>query len=141
MAQERQKILVIAEDDDEDFLLLERVFKKLQFNVSIVRVRDGFELLDYLRQHKESHLLVLLDLNMPRKSGREVLREVKSNDALCHIPIVVLTNSQAETDLADCYRFGANSFLRKPVEQAKFIEMMEVFRRYWLEISTLPFED
>lgn len=110
------------------------------------RVRDGEELLRYLRHGGEfsrgtqtpEPSLILLDLNMPKMDGREALREIKSDPALHHIPVVVLTTSRAEEDVVRSYKFGVNSFITKPLTFLGLVEAMKVLGRYWFEVVELP---
>lgn len=129
--------IVVAEDDDDDFLLIEDALGKGTILRAIRRVRDGEELLELLNGRPHP-LLILLDLNMPRKDGREVLREIKSDPALRRIPVVILTTSGAEADLTQAYDLGVNSFIRKPASFERLVESMGVLKRYWLEVVRLP---
>jgi CheY-like chemotaxis protein len=109
-------------------------------------VEDGEELMDYLRrqgryadpEQSPRPGLVLLDLNMPRKDGREALREIKSDPELRRIPIVVMTTSKAEEDIFRSYDLGANSYISKPVTFEALVELMKVLGRYWIEFVELP---
>jgi CheY-like chemotaxis protein len=109
-------------------------------------VENGEELLDYLKRRGRfappasapSPGLILLDLNMPRKDGREALREIKEDPELCTIPVVILTTSKADTDIARIYELGANSFIAKPVSFDGLVDVMRVLGRYWFEIVELP---
>jgi CheY-like chemotaxis protein len=110
-------------------------------------VYDGQELLDYLRREgayagpsfdAPRPGLILLDLNMPKKDGREALAEIKANEALRRIPVVVLTTSKDEEDVLRTYDLGVNSFITKPVTFAGLVEVMRTWTRYWLEIVELP---
>lgn len=109
-------------------------------------VRDGEELMDYLYQRSQyadpssspRPGLILLDLNMPRKDGREALREIKSDSNLRQIPVVVLTTSKAEEDIYRSYDLGANSFITKPVTFASLVEVIKTIGKYWFEIVELP---
>lgn len=123
-----------------DALAESRVVNDLRF------VHDGTELLDYL-YHRGQYVdhaaspspgLILLDLNMPRKDGREALREIKADPDLRRIPIVVLTTSKAEEDIYRTYDLGANSFITKPVSFEGLVNVMREIGRYWIEIVELP---
>jgi len=112
----------------------------------VYRVKDGEQLMDFLR-HRGAYgdqrsspqpSLILLDLNMPRKDGREALREIKSDPALRHYPVVVLTTSHAEEDVVRSYELGVNSFITKPVTFQGLLEAVRVLGRYWFEIVELP---
>jgi CheY-like chemotaxis protein len=107
-------------------------------------VENGEELLDYLLQRGKYDAqtprpgLILLDLNMPVKDGREVLGEIKTNATLRRIPVVVLTTSRADTDIDRIYNLGANSFITKPVRYESLVEVMRAISQYWLKIVELP---
>jgi len=106
-------------------------------------VRDGVEALDFLN-HRNGHAaaprpdLILLDLNLPRKNGREVLSEIKSDPMLCHIPVVILTTSAAEEDVLKSYDLHANSYITKPVELNELLHVLRSIEDYWLSVVTLP---
>ena len=146
MPQSKPRTILIAEDDDDDYLLTEQGLKEARFVNPLQRVRDGQELVNYLQRRPPYNdraayprpALVLLDLNMPRKDGREALREIKSDPRLRHIPIVVLTTSKAEEDIVRSYELGVNSFITKPVTFQGLVEAVKVLGRYWFELVTLP---
>ncbi len=138
-------IILMADDDDDDFLLTKKALGESRLLNTLVRVVDGEELLDYLYrrgkytpQNAPRPGVILLDLNMPRKDGREALKEIKSNDNLCHIPIVVFTTSKAEEDVYRLYQLGVNSFITKPVTFDNLTEVMVALGKYWFEIVELP---
>ncbi len=138
--------ILIAEDDDEDFLLAQKAFEHIQLGVTLHRVHDGEELMEFLRQRarqggaaKDSIVLLLLDLNMPRKDGREALREIKSSPELRSLPVVVLTTSRTPEDVALAYQLGVNSFIRKPFSFPELVETIASLTKYWLEVVELPF--
>jgi two-component system, response regulator len=138
--------ILLADDDEEDRMLTadalaeSRVLNDLRF------VEDGEELLDYLYRrgsYSAPHAapmpgLILLDLNMPRKDGREALKEIKADPELRRIPIIVLTTSKAEEDIYRTYDLGANSFISKPVQFSSLVDVMKEIKRYWIEIVELP---
>jgi CheY-like chemotaxis protein len=142
-------VIVLAEDDDDDYVLTKDALQESQVSNDLHRVADGEELMDYLSrrglyEHPESSptaCLILLDLNMPRKDGRECLREIRANPALRHLPVVILTTSKAEEDVAGCYAEGVSSFIRKPVSFEGLVTAMKVLGRYWFEIVEMPTED
>lgn len=147
MIKSRRKKLVIlmAEDDVEDRMLVEEAWEEAHVLNELRFVTDGEELLDYLK-HKNQFAdkansprpgLILLDLNMPRKDGREALREMKSDPELRHIPVVVLTTSKAEEDIIRSYDLGVNSFITKPVTFEALVDIMKALKRYWFEIVEL----
>ncbi len=138
----RPFVLVIAEDDDDDFYLLQRALDEVRFGDRVWRARDGEELMGWLRggltRGIPERLLLLLDLNMPRKNGREALREIKEHPALRRMPVVVWTNSSAEEDILGSYDLGANAYLRKPATYAALIEAALALKRHWLDTADLP---
>ncbi len=141
--------ILLAEDDDDDYLLTTQALKEHRLVNTIHRVRDGVELLEYLHQQGEysgpedapSPSLILLDLNMPRKDGREALREIKSDPQLRRLPVVVLTTSRAQEDIVRSYDLGVNSFITKPVGFHGLIDAVKVLGRYWFEVVELPQEE
>ncbi len=138
--------LLLAEDDDDDYLLAKTAFENAAVSNDLLRVKDGVELIDFLlkrgayagRADDGKPLIILLDLNMPRMDGREALKTIKSNDALCGIPVIVMTTSKADEDIVKSYKLGACSYIRKPVDFGEFVEAAKVFKRYWLELIELP---
>ncbi len=136
----------MADDDEDDVLLTQKALQKGKLLNPLYTVRDGEELLDYLFHRGEfadetsfpRPGLILLDLNMPKKDGREALKEIKSDADLKDIPIVVFTTSKAEEDIYRSYKLGVNSFITKPVTFESLIEVMQMLGRYWFEIVTLP---
>lgn len=140
--------ILLADDDPYDCLMVKEALKESRLMNPFVTVEDGVELLEYLRrQDKFSHLagtdlpgLILLDLNMPRMDGREALKEIKSDEKLKHIPIVVLTTSKAEEDVFRTYNLGVNSFVTKPVTFDSLVDLMQQLGKYWFELVLLPHE-
>lgn len=138
-------VILMADDDDDDFLLTQKALKESKLLNRLVRVRDGEELIDYLMgrgEYAEADVerpgVILLDLNMPRKDGREALKEIKSNPDLNDIPVVVFTTSKAEEDVYRSYKLGVNSFITKPVTFDNLISVMTSLGKYWFEIVELP---
>ncbi len=134
--------ILMADDDPEDRLLAKEAMAKARLANDLRFVEDGEQLMDYLN-HRGPYLdiadsprpgLILLDLNMPKKDGREALQEIKSDPQLRGIPVVVLTSSKAEEDILRTYDLGANSFIVKPVSFQGLVEVMETLKRYWFEI-------
>lgn len=135
--------ILMADDDEEDCMLTQDALRESRLNNPIQFVRDGVELMAYLRQegeYKDARRpgLILLDLNMPRKDGREALVEIKADPRLRSIPIVILTTSKSENDVYRSYDLGANSFVTKPITFQALVEVMLVLGRYWFEIVELP---
>lgn len=138
--------ILIADDDEDDRMLVADAIKESRLSNPITFVEDGVELMDYLRREgRYSDLaaqplpgLILLDLNMPRKDGRTALGEIRADDTLRRIPVVVLTTSQAEEDILRTYGLGVNSFITKPVSFERLVEIVRVLGEYWFEIVALP---
>jgi len=140
----REKVILMAEDDLDDRLLARDALAECSLGGDLRFVDNGEELIDYLLQRGKFEAgaslpgLILLDLNMPLKDGREALREIKSHDSLRRIPVVVFTTSRADTDIALIYSLGANSFITKPVRYETLVEVMRTIGQYWLKTVELP---
>lgn len=135
--------ILLAEDSDDDILLTQEAFAGGKLINTLKVVRDGEEAMAYLRQdgeYKDVQLpgIVLLDINMPRKNGLEVLEEIKADPELRHIPVIMLTTSEREQDIAASYSHGACSFIKKPVRFDEFREVLEHFQVYWSLVARLP---
>ena len=139
-------LILIVDDDADDRLLIEDAFRDREVRNPRRYLTDGEQLMDYLRRRgiytdAGAHPipgLILLDLNMPRKDGREALREIKSDPALRHIPVVVLTTSKAAEDISRTYRDGGNSFITKPAMYTALLDLVRTLGNYWLRIVDLP---
>lgn len=145
-APTKTNVILMADDDDDDRLLAQDALFESHVPSDLRFVRNGEELLDYLF-HRGAYTegvdaprpgLILLDLNMPLKDGREALREIKSDPDLRRIPVVVLTTSQADTDVGAIYELGANSFISKPFQFETFVTVMKVLGQYWFDTVQLP---
>ena len=138
--------ILLADDDADDRVLAQDALKESRLANDLRFVENGEELLDYLRRRgpfadaatSPTPGLILLDLNMPRKDGREALMEIKSDPELRKIPVVVLTTSQAEEDIYRTYDLGVNSFITKPVMFESMVAVMKALGKYWFEIVELP---
>ena len=135
--------ILLVEDNDDDIVLTKEAFAAARLINVIHVVKDGEEAMAYLRQegvYRDSPkpVLVLLDINMPRKDGFEVLEEMKADPALRHIPVAMLTTSDREEDVLRSYIEGACSFIRKPVDFASFREALKKFSVYWALVVKLP---
>lgn len=138
--------ILVADDDPDDRLFIKEAIDEVRLANELTLVNDGVELMDYLHrrgayEYLSGHPLpglILLDLNMPRKDGREALQEIKSHPDLRRIPVVVLTTSKADEDVLRTYDLGANSFISKPVTFEKLVEVMTAVTNYWLQIVRLP---
>lgn len=142
-------VILLADDDPEDRLLTLRALKRSRLRNEIYTVEDGQELMDYLYRRgpyadparSPRPGLILLDLNMPRKDGREALQEIKSDSMLRRIPVVVLTTSNAEADILRSYDLGVNAFITKPVTFEELVRVLQVLGDFWFEIVRLPSVD
>jgi CheY-like chemotaxis protein len=138
--------ILLADDDADDRILAQDALKESRLANDMRLVENGEELMDYLLRRgayenpeaSPTPGLILLDLNMPRKDGREALREIKSNPDLRSIPVVVLTTSKAEEDIYRSYDLGVNSFITKPVTFDGLVNVMKALGKYWFEIVELP---
>lgn len=140
-------MILIADDDEDDRLLTKQALEEAHLSNDVRFVEDGEQLMDYLRRRgayagqdgkAPRPGLILLDLNMPKKDGRECLREIKSDDDLRDIPIVVLSTSREEEDIARSYQLGVNSFISKPVTFTGLVNALKVMGQYWFELVELP---
>jgi CheY-like chemotaxis protein len=135
--------VLLVEDDPGDVLLIQEAFADNKLRNQLHHVSDGVEALAFLRREDGYRDvprpdLVLLDLNLPRKDGREVLAEVKSDEALQHIPVVVLTTSKAEEDVLRSYKLHANAYVTKPVDFDRFIEVVRQIDEFFVTVVKLP---
>lgn len=137
--------ILVADDDEDDRNSIRKAWAKSRVANNLRFVEDGEELIEYLQRKGKYNdpassprpALILLDLNMPRKDGREALREIKATPELRHIPIVVLTTTQADQDIRRSYDLGANSVISKPVTFEALVEVLQVLGKYWIEIVDL----
>lgn len=127
-----EPLFLLAEDNRDDAELTREALKEADPRVTLHWVRDGEECLDYLRGDNPLPDLILLDLNMPRMDGREALREIKGNPAWRHIPVVILTTSEAETDVMESYQHHANAYIVKPITIDDLIDVMTQLSMFWL---------
>lgn len=140
------RVILLVEDNADDEALTLRALAKNRIANEVVVARDGVEALDYLfgtgthagRDTTALPQVVLLDLNLPRLGGLEVLRRLRSEPATAMVPVVVLTSSKEDRDLVDSYRLGANSYVRKPVDFVEFVEAARQLGLYWLVLNEAP---
>jgi CheY-like chemotaxis protein len=145
MASNRSRLIeiLLVEDNPGDVRLTKEALQDAKVRNTMETVPDGVEAMAFLRkegryQHSTRPDLILLDLNLPKKSGLEVLKEVKADEDLRRIPVVVLTTSQAEQDIVKSYDLHANAYIAKPVELCQFIAVVKAIEDFWLEIVRLP---
>ncbi len=135
--------ILLVEDSPEDFETTQRAFRRSGLKNPIFRCADGDEALDFLfRRGRHAGApppgVILLDLNLPGTDGREVLSEIKADPELKQIPVIVLTTSSDDRDVAACYKAGANSYIQKPVDLDGFMRAIERLNDYWFEVVILP---
>lgn len=135
--------ILLVEDNPADIRLIKEVFKDTDSNNEIFVVKDGVDVMDFLNQKSRFQDvpkpdIILLDLNLPRKDGREVLREIKENDDFKYIPIVVLTTSSSKEDVIKTYGNHANCYITKPVDFDRFLKVIKSIEDFWLKIIELP---
>lgn len=138
--------ILVADDDEDDRDLIRKAWQKTRAANDLRFVEDGEQLMDYLNQEGSYRdpasaprpAVILLDLNMPRKDGREALRDIKADPALRQIPIIILTTSQADEDIFRSYDLGANSYIAKPVTFGALVDVLQVLGNYWIDIVNLP---
>ncbi len=145
-ATKRTLTIVLADDDVDDCLLTKEALAESHAVINLRFVHDGEQLMEYLHQRGRYATpddatrpdLILLDLNMPRMNGREALEEIKSDARLRSIPVVILTTSSADEDIARSYNLGANSFVTKPVTFQSLVRTMQTLSNYWFDLVALP---
>lgn len=137
--------ILLVEDNLDDVLIAQRALARSRLTNDLHLVRDGQEALDLLfRRGPYEHDttpqpdLILLDLNVPKMNGLEVLERIRADECTASIPVIMLTASIREEDVAMSYRLGANTYIQKPVEFERFMHVVEVLGEYWIEIATLP---
>jgi two-component system, chemotaxis family, response regulator Rcp1 len=145
MSQTKIRVLLV-EDNPTDALIMREGLVSAEMHSTLDTVSDGVEAMDFLHrrgEHVNAHRpdLVLLDLNMPRKGGREVLTEMKADDSLKNIPVVVLTTSKSSEDVSKAYGLHANCYISKPVDFDEFTRAMRTIRKFWFSVATLPKEE
>ncbi|HVF03107.1 MAG TPA: response regulator [Rubrobacteraceae bacterium] len=141
-----EKVILLVEDNPDDELLTRRALKKNNIGNEVVVARDGVEALDYLfgtgahegRDLSELPQVMLLDLKLPKIDGLDVLRRVRADERTRLLPVVILTSSREQQDLVNGYGCGANSYIRKPVDFAQFIEAVRQLGLYWLVLNETP---
>jgi len=140
------KAILLVEDNPDDEVLTRRALKKNNIGNEVIVARDGAEALDYLfatgtYEGRDPSILpqvVLLDLKLPKVDGLEVLRRIRANERTKLLPVVILTSSKEQRDLVDGYGYGANSYIRKPVDFAQFVEAVRQLGLYWLVLNETP---
>jgi CheY-like chemotaxis protein len=138
--------ILLVEDNAADIKITQRALRESASHVQLIVVRDGQEAVEYLLR-QGSHAqdgswrrpdLILLDLNLPRLTGREVLERIRSTADLKSVPVVILTTSRRAEEIQDLYAAGANTYIEKPQDFARFVEVLQTIQRYWLDTALLP---
>jgi chemotaxis family two-component system response regulator Rcp1 len=134
--------LLLVEDSPSDVRLIREVLKEAKMQVQINVARDGVEALEYMRQTELGSCvrpdIILLDLNLPRKNGREVLAELKESTSFRQIPVLVMTSSQADEDIRECYALNANCYITKPGNLSQYFQVVRAIENFWFLTATLP---
>lgn len=143
MQRSRPVNILLIEDNPGDVRLAQEAFKEGKIKVDLNVVMDGLEAIKFLRkeqsyQNTKTPDLILLDLNLPKKDGREVLSEIKSDPTLRRIPVVILTTSSAEQDILNSYNLHVNCYVNKPVDFDKFFDIIQKIEEFWLRTAILP---
>lgn len=138
--------ILLVEDNEGDVILTTEAFENAKVLTEISVVRDGKAAMDFLRKEGDYFNvtepdLMLLDLNLPRKNGLEVLQFVKSNSSLMHIPVIILSTSSSEIDIDKCYENYANCYITKPVDIENFLSVISRIENFWLSIVKLPMKN
>jgi chemotaxis family two-component system response regulator Rcp1 len=139
---QRRKILLV-EDNLADAKLAIKIFKETDDSHEVIHVIDGEKAMSYLRLSAQGlgesqPDLVILDLNLPGKNGREILAEIKNHEDLKHIPVIILTSSDSDSDIYESFKAHANSYVKKSVDLFEFIEVLRSFKKFWLQSAKLP---
>ncbi len=143
MAQQRTVEILLVDDNIGDVVLTKEALKAAEFASHVSVVRDGIEAIEFLRHsgkfaNARRPDLILLDINMPRKNGCEVLEEIRCDEDLRLIPIVILTSSEAEEDIRRSYELGANCFVTKPADLDEMVKVVQAINHFWITIARLP---
>tara|TARA_R110001599_G_C12272062_1_gene661595 strand:+ start:8204 stop:8647 length:444 start_codon:yes stop_codon:yes gene_type:complete len=143
MIEGRAVEILMAEDSPGDVLLTRKALERSKLKINLHAVSDGVEAIQFLRREGEytdvpTPDIVFLDLNMPRKDGREVLTEIKTDAMLRHIPVVILTTSDSEQDIERSYELNANCYITKPVDMDQFVKVVSSIEDFWFTIVKLP---
>ncbi len=133
------KKIILVEDNIANMELTKLAFRKLELPLEVIHVFDGYELIDLLENSNlEDVALILLDLNMPKLGGLEVLKIMDENEELCKLPVIVFSTSSNEEDVYACYEFGANAYVNKPIDINEFHKTIEAIAHFWGDVNVLP---
>ena len=143
LSRTRPAEILLVEDNENDVILTRLAFKQAKLAIRLHHVQDGEQCMAFLHKQGEYTTaptpdIILLDLNMPRMDGREVLAEISDDENLRHLPVVILTTSSAEQEILKMYKLRCSSYIIKPVDFAQFVRVIQLFADYWLEVVVLP---
>ena len=133
----KNRRILMAEDNEEHYLLTREVIQEAGLPIELLWVKDGEELMAFLRQNLSPEL-ILLDLNMPKKSGKEALAEIRAEARFRRIPVVIFSTSGSDEDVQSTYDLGANSYIQKPVGFDPYVRVMRSLYEYWFDVSKIP---
>jgi len=132
-----KKRVIVADDDDDDRMLVQSAFQENRIDLQVHFALDGTDLMEILNKDSiEKPIFILLDLNMPKKNGKEVLKEIKEDPALKKIPVIIFTTAKNESEIRKCYELGANTYIVKPDTQAELRKVIANLSAYWLDTAT-----
>lgn len=144
----KDKYILLVEDNDDDIELTKLAFEENKFANDIKVIKDGEEALNFLLRKGNNELeelgkpvFILLDINLPKVNGMDILTHLKKDDFIRHVPVIMLTTSQEEDDIVKSYELGANSYVRKPVNYQEFVNVINSLGIYWLAINQIPYKD
>jgi two-component system, chemotaxis family, response regulator Rcp1 len=143
LAHTRPAEILLVEDNENDVILTRLAFQRAKLAVQLRHVKDGEDCMAFLRKQGQYATaptpdIILLDLNMPRMDGREVLAEISGDESLRHLPVVILTTSSAEREILKMYRLRCSSYIIKPLDFEQFVRVIRLFSDYWLTVVVLP---
>jgi CheY-like chemotaxis protein len=140
MKTTRKEFILVAEDDADDRYLMQTAFNEKGYTEKIEFVENGVELLKFLESvaNAEYPGFILLDLNMPKKDGREALKEIKQHPVFKKIPVIVFTTTKNDTEIKRCYELGANTYIVKPTSFESLLNVVEEIRSYWFRVASIP---
>jgi CheY-like chemotaxis protein len=130
--------ILIADDDEDDRLLLKEAFEAAGSRLDLAFAQNGHEVFDSLKSNKECPKVIMLDLNMPRKDGMQVLKELKSNPNYSSIPVIIFSTSEVKEQIKKCYQLGASTFIIKPGSFQALVTIVQMIIAYWINTAVLP---
>ncbi len=140
---ENHAVILLVEDNEGDACLAMEAFSETQIKHELFHVRDGVEAMSFLKREENfadapRPDIILLDLNMPRMDGGEVMAEMNKDPELAQIPVIVLTTSHNDRDISRCYRMNANCYITKPVDYEQFVDVIQAIEKFWFSVAALP---